>query len=82
MGLPELVADDLNAYETLAVELATDPVRLQKIREKLAANRLTFPLFDTDRYRRDLEAAYEIMWGLFNNGDPPRSISVDASIKR
>jgi predicted O-linked N-acetylglucosamine transferase (SPINDLY family) len=58
LGLPELIADNPPAYEALALELARDPARLKAIREKLAANAKTSPLFDTARFTRDLEALY------------------------
>jgi predicted O-linked N-acetylglucosamine transferase (SPINDLY family) len=35
--------------------------RVKTIREKLAANRATAPLFDTARFTRGLEAAYQRM---------------------
>ncbi len=59
--LPELVAKDLPAYETLALKLASDPAALQAIREKLVANRNRVPLFDTARFTRNLEALYRTM---------------------
>src|SRR5262245_40310087 len=55
-GLPELVTASLEAYEALAKELAGTPALLGSIRRKLEQNRLTCPLFDTDRFRRHLEA--------------------------
>src|SRR6185369_6801564 len=58
IGLPELVATTPEQYEALAIELATDPQRLEQIRRKLARNRLTTALFDTPRFTRHLEAAY------------------------
>jgi protein O-GlcNAc transferase len=51
-----LVTETNESYEALALELATNPSKLAAIREKLAANRLTTPLFDTERYTRDFEA--------------------------
>lgn len=61
IGLPELITDDLPAYEQKALELAREPVRLQELRGKLAGLRTSAPLFDTARYCRDLEAAYRAM---------------------
>jgi predicted O-linked N-acetylglucosamine transferase (SPINDLY family) len=58
IGLPELVTHSLAEYEALALQLATNPARLAALRARLAANRTTAPLFDTDRFRRQLEAAY------------------------
>jgi predicted O-linked N-acetylglucosamine transferase (SPINDLY family) len=55
-GLPELVTASLEEYETLATALAADSARLADIRRKLADNRGSAPLFDTERFRRGLEA--------------------------
>jgi predicted O-linked N-acetylglucosamine transferase (SPINDLY family) len=65
IGLPELITTDLDDYEKLALALATDPARLRLLREKLAANRRSTPLFDTARFTRNLEAAYEKMASAF-----------------
>jgi len=73
VGLPELVADNLQAYETLALRLATDSSLLGGLREKLAQNRLTRPLFDTDRFCRHIESAYMTMWDLWQRGERPQS---------
>lgn len=62
LGLPELVVDDYDAYEELAVALAQDRPRLAALRRRLEANRLTSPLFDTDHYVRGLEAIYRRLW--------------------
>lgn len=77
VGLPELVTTSLDGYEALALKLARDPALLQSIRRKLDANRLTQPLFDTDRFRRHIEAAYATMLDISQRGEKPRSFSVD-----
>ncbi|MGP0090121.1 MAG: tetratricopeptide repeat protein [Xanthobacteraceae bacterium] len=77
VGLPELVTNSLEEYEGLALRLATDPPRLQSIRRGLGANRLTHPLFDTDRFRRHIEAAYMTMWEMWQRGEPPASFAVE-----
>ncbi len=58
VGLPELITSSLEEYEATALALATDAARLAGLREKLAGNRDTAPLFDTDRFARALEDAY------------------------
>jgi protein O-GlcNAc transferase len=60
-GLPELITETAEDYESLALALTRDPARLRALREKLAANRATAPLFDTPRQARDMEAAYRQM---------------------
>jgi protein O-GlcNAc transferase len=76
-GLPELVTYSLQEYEALALKLATEPSLLQSIRRKLAENRLACPLFDTERFRRHLEAAYAAMWDIYRRGEAPQSFRVD-----
>src|SRR5262249_45831286 len=61
VGLSDLVTGTMDDYEALALQLARDPGRLTALRERLARNRLTHPLFDTNRFRRHLERAYETM---------------------
>jgi len=61
----------------LALALARDNARLKAMREKLARNRDTHPLFDTDRFRRHIEAAYLRMWEIWQRGEPPQSFAVE-----
>jgi predicted O-linked N-acetylglucosamine transferase (SPINDLY family) len=77
LGLHELVTLDLQDYKALALELARDPGRLAGLREKLARNRAGAALFDTDRFRRHLEAAYACMWATWQRGEPPHGFAVD-----
>ncbi|HUH95674.1 MAG TPA: tetratricopeptide repeat protein [Casimicrobiaceae bacterium] len=61
IGLPELITTSADEYERVAVELATYPGRLAALRQKVADNRLSTPLFDTARFTRSIEAVYEAM---------------------
>ena len=76
IGLPELITHSLEEYEARAVQLARNPSEQQEIRERLAKNRLTAPLFDTPRFVRNLETAYKEMWKIFLSGESPRQINV------
>jgi predicted O-linked N-acetylglucosamine transferase (SPINDLY family) len=60
-NLPELIVQDLAAYEALGLKLAKDRDALMAIRHKLTASRDSLPLFDTTRFTRNLEAAYANM---------------------
>jgi protein O-GlcNAc transferase len=62
VGLPELVTTSLEDYEALALRLAREPSSLAAVKDKLARNRETQPLFDTARFTRHIEAAYITMW--------------------
>ncbi|MCA1396395.1 glycosyltransferase family 41 protein [Bradyrhizobium sp. BRP56] len=78
VGLPELIAESPEAYERMAVDLATDPEKLAALRTRLAANRLTAPLFDTKRFTRHIEAAYTAMYERHRAGIAPDHIVVPA----
>jgi len=62
--MPELLTQSEEAYERLALDLATDPDRLAVVKAKLAANRLTTPLFDTEGTTRKFENAYDALFEL------------------
>ena len=78
IGLSELIAPSLDAYERRARELAEDASALAAIKAKLARNRDTHPLFDTARITRHLEAAYTGMWERQQRGERPTSFAVGA----
>jgi protein O-GlcNAc transferase len=77
-GLPELVTNSLEDYETLAFTMATDRARLAAIRRKLDENRTTGRLFDNDRFRQGIEVAYSTMWDIYQRGESPKSFRVVA----
>jgi protein O-GlcNAc transferase len=78
IDLPELIAVTAADYEQRAIAIATQPGLLAEIKNKLAANRLTTALFDTARYTRHLEAAYERIYARHLDGLLPEHIFVRA----
>jgi protein O-GlcNAc transferase len=76
IGLPQLITRSLEEYESRALGLARDPGQLHEIRQSLAANRTSWSLFDTDRFRRHLETAYIEMWERHQRGEPPTAFAV------
>ena len=75
-GLHELIASDAADYRGKAIDLARHPQTLADLRAKLAANRLRCALFDTGRYVKNLEAAYQRMVALHREGRAPESFAV------
>ena len=75
-GLPELVTENPDDYEKLAIRLAHDAGLLKGYRTRLGDNRLTCPLFDTARFTGHLESAYRTMWQTHQGGGKPRGFSV------
>ena len=78
IGLPELVTTSLADYEALAARLVSDRAMLQSLRERLARNRATQPLFDTARFTRHLEMAYRTMFDRWQHRAPPTRLVVAA----
>ena len=78
-GLPELVTHNLLDYEALALRLASESSLLGGFRERLRQNCLVCPLFDSDRYRRHIEAAYNTMWDYWQRGENAQSFAVEAA---
>jgi protein O-GlcNAc transferase len=79
VGLPELVARSLSDYEAMALKAATDRAFCVSLKQRLAHNRGTFPLFDTARFARHLENAYSTMWQTHRQGLPPANFAVKAT---
>jgi predicted O-linked N-acetylglucosamine transferase (SPINDLY family) len=77
-GMPELITRDLRKYEHRALQLAGDPVALELLRSKLAQNLKTCALFDTQRFCRNIEAAYATMWQRHREGKAPAGFAVTA----
>jgi predicted O-linked N-acetylglucosamine transferase (SPINDLY family) len=77
VGLPELVTETLPDYEALALKIAREPEFHAALKDKLARNRDVFPLFDTKRFTRNVEAAYTAMWRRSQRGEPPQNFAVE-----
>jgi len=74
--LPELITYSLEEYEALALKLAQNPAQLSALRQKLQQTQLRVPLFDIEKYTRNLEMAYQGMWNIHVSGEKPRAITV------
>lgn len=74
IDLTELVTLSHEAYEAMAVELASDPGTLAPLRHRLNQNRLTTPLFDTALFTKNIEGLYATMFHRYLSGLPPDHI--------
>jgi predicted O-linked N-acetylglucosamine transferase (SPINDLY family) len=77
VNLPELITSTQEQYESVAIELATDPEKLKIIKDKLADNLATAPLYDTPLFTRYLESAYLTMYDRYQQGLDPEHIYVE-----
>ena len=78
IGLPELITTHETEYEALALQLATNPERLDSIKNKLTLNRLSKPLFDTELFIKHLEDAYQKVHQRYLDEKQPAPIYVPA----
>lgn len=76
IDLPELITSNHADYETVALRLANNPAEMTLIKQKLAANRLTSPLFDTEKFTRHLESAYQKVFDRHCADLPPDHIEI------
>ena len=77
IDLPELITHSQEEYESLAIELGTNPALLKKIKEKLITNQATTPLFNTPLFTRHIEAAYSKMYQRYQLDQAPDHIYID-----
>jgi predicted O-linked N-acetylglucosamine transferase (SPINDLY family) len=77
VNLPELITTTQEEYESLAIKLATNPEKLKIIKDKLADNLPTAPLYDTPLFTRHLESAYLKMYDRYQHGLDPDHIYVE-----
>lgn len=78
IGLPELVATDVDDYIEHAVALYANRDKITEYKQRLDDNRLQMPLFDAERFCRHLEQAYEAMADRAKKGLEPALIDVPA----
>ena len=76
VGLSELIANTQEEYVSLAIELATNRKKLDGIKERLAKNRLTAPLFNSTLFVKNLETVYIKMYERYLEGLLPECINI------
>lgn len=75
IGLSELVASSQAEYEALAIELGTNKHKMDIIKDRLLANRLTTPLFNAGQFTQTLELAFIEMYERHHSGLPQENIN-------
>jgi len=76
VGLPELVTTTLREYENLAVRIGRDANFRRDLRRRVETAREGCPLFDTARFVRHLELAFEHMWKVYAADEAPKAFVV------
>jgi predicted O-linked N-acetylglucosamine transferase (SPINDLY family) len=80
VGLPELVTPNLAEYEAMAIQLGNHPEQLAVLKQKLADNRLTYPLFNTSLFTHHIEDAYQMMFDRYQADLAPDHIYVPSRV--
>lgn len=75
VGLTELITGNRADYESLALELARNPARLNAMKAKLV-DVAQQPLFDIGLFTKDIESAYQLMFDRALAGLPPEHLSI------
>jgi predicted O-linked N-acetylglucosamine transferase (SPINDLY family) len=78
IGVPDLITYSAEEYEAMAVRLARDPALLADLRRRIEHGRAHSPLFDSARFCRNIECAYEAMVERGRAGKPPAHLDVRA----
>jgi predicted O-linked N-acetylglucosamine transferase (SPINDLY family) len=76
IGLPELITTTPEEYTRCIIELVQHPEKYHAIKQKLAVNRTTKPLFNTARFVQHLEKGYQLIWQRYQQGLPPMQIKI------
>jgi protein O-GlcNAc transferase len=74
--LDDLIATSIEEFEKIAVEMATHPYKLKKLRDMLINDRASLPLFDTPKFVEYFEDALHTMHINAASNKSPRSISI------
>jgi predicted O-linked N-acetylglucosamine transferase (SPINDLY family) len=76
LGMSELITRSELDYERLALELAKNPDKLNRMKQKLLKNKKSMPLFNTELFTRHLENGYEQAYQKSLKGEKPDTIIV------
>jgi len=77
LGLSELIVFSIDEYIERAVFLYENPNYLNLLREKLALQHKTHPVFDVQLYTRNLDLALKTAYSNFINGCITSNIIVE-----
>ena len=76
IDLEELITNSVDEYKSLAISLAKNPQKLERIKNKLKINKDISPLFDNKKYTKNLEKAYKLIYKRNNELKPFEDIII------
>jgi len=81
VNMPEMIVESQVEYESLAVELATNPKKFRFMKEKLVDNLPNAPLYNTRLFAKNIESAYKTMFERYHQGLDPDHIYIEDKIE-
>jgi predicted O-linked N-acetylglucosamine transferase (SPINDLY family) len=78
----EMIVESQNEYESLAVELATNPKKFKVMKDKLVDNLPNAPLYNTGLFAKNIESAYKTMFERYHQGLDPDHIYIEDLIEQ
>ena len=74
VGMEEMIVTSVDAYKAKALEFYHAQDKLRQVREKLAQNLKTYPLYDTKKFAVNLEVGFEKMYENYCEGNEAKTI--------
>jgi len=76
-NLPELITYSEQEYESMAIDLGSNPKKLKVIKKKLESSLIEAPLYDIDLFTKSIEFSFKEIYNRKKNGFKPENIYVD-----
>ena len=73
VNLNSLITHSIGDYEKLAINLAKNPKKLKKLREKII-NKTSLDLFNIDKFTNNIEDGYQKIYARSQSNMPPANI--------
>lgn len=80
IGMSELITRTLVDYVEKAIHIASDSSEIFRLKKQLEEARLSGPLFDSIRFTKNLETAYQFMYKNYKLGYSPQHIRISSDI--
>ena len=77
LGIDELITNDIESYEKLAINLASNPNKLIEIKQKIFFSVKNSKAFKIDIFTKSLEKAYQYIYDRYHRGLLPENIYID-----
>jgi len=77
MKLPELITESKQDYVEKISHYCKNPNELEKLKQKIADNRLTTPLFQSEAFASYLDKAYLEIYKRYQDGKTPEHLTID-----